>query len=289
MKVLILGAGITGRMAAMLFDGSTIIEMKKLESKVTANFGMQALKANVPILESRLIKNIVTIDGESATQELVSMYREKIGRMETSMHYGDFKMFVYEQYLYAFEIPTADDFLPGVKVKDRRTIEFIDMYGKLVKTRLWDTDHAQIFPYDVIINTLPLVVFLRLINFGHDQFFSDGIRSYLKHRPIYVQQESDDSTNDVMITNYVSDMESPYYRTTSFWGLLQKESLYRTEGSVKLFPGKIYNSKYVDAALEDLQHYGIYCFGRYARWDSKIHMHQTYNELIKFRDKLMRR
>lgn len=261
----------------MLFRESILLERNMGSDPLTVNFGMQALKVPVPILNCRPINCFITIDKEKPTLQAIENYRKRVGRSD-ELVYGDFKMFVHEITHYAFDIPVLEE----GRVLFGKTVEEVDMINKQIVC-----SEGGIFSYDILISTIPLITILKLVNFSKDALFADGVGMFLMHRPIYVQVEKEETDEpQVLRADYISDEDNPFYRVTHFNGLIQRESLFHVSNSHKLFPGKVYGNKFVASALDDLKHYGIFCFGRYGIWSPSEHIHQSYRRLVEFKQSL---
>jgi hypothetical protein len=278
MKIAILGAGIVGRLAKKIFPEATLFEEKKQTDTFTSELGVHVSIVPISELASKQYKRIITIDGQKPTLEAIAKYKKKIAR-EDGISYGDCRQFEPEQVVYVQEFPRDTDVKfchQAVKI----TLESKEIVlGNNVlpgKTLMVEVK------YDVVISTIPLPILLRITNMLSQ--FQDHTSSFFMHRPIYITREQDTLEPNVIRENYITDLDSPFYRASYCNGVYTRESLFKVEGAMKIFPGKIYNNTNTQNILDDLKHFGVHCIGRYAQWDNRIHIWNAYMELKKLRE-----
>jgi len=277
-KIIILGAGITGRMAKLLLEEAFLYE-KQSNSSTTINaaYGPNYLKTPIEILQCSPVVVNSTIDDNAPSYKTIKNYKiKKCSDLELlpnevdKLTYGDIKQFQSVQTEYTFNIPL-------VKVNYNCSVTSINLHDKLIKFK--DTTCVH---YDILIITIPLILIMKLI--GLSELYPDDSAKlgFFKHRPIYIRTEHTNVYNNEVHINYITDSDNPFYRVTKYKKFIFSESLYKIKNSVKLYPGKIYSNKFTVDLVNDLKDYDVHCFGRYSTWDTNENIHQTYNKLTKF-------
>jgi len=97
-----------------------------------------------------------------------------------------------------------------------------------------------------------------------------------------------------MFVNYLSSPESPMYRMTwqgdTWWaeGLKQPEGFWvgshlRNPETFMLSPGKIYSDDWEGVqAMQKLEKFGVFCFGRFGAWSGDELLHDTYKKAVRW-------
>lgn len=268
-RIVILGAGITGRLAKILFPEATVLESKKEDDIYTADLGVCISIVPIPELSNIRYTRYIEIDGQKPSLELINKYKKKIAR-EGDMCYGDFRQFEPEQIVYKQELPQKLDIQYEFEVKKIELSEKTIHFG------------GGCMLYDYLISTIPLINLVQISDLFTQ--FQEHTSSFFMHRPIYLLQMPWDTEDGVIRENYITDIDTPIYRENYFQGQRNRESLFKLEGGVKIYPGKIYPNTQVERIVEDLNSYGVYCVGRYATWNNKAHIWNVYSQLKYLRE-----
>jgi hypothetical protein len=276
MKVVILGAGITGRLAGKIFEGSPVYESKSKKDFFNAYAGVQISIIPIPELNTVQMTRIISIDGHTPTMELIKKYRTKIQRLE-GISYGDMRQFEHSQTVYrpVFDIECACPINYGHVVReinlDRKEI-YIDNFDYRIK-------------YDHLISTIPvlnLIKICKIVNLFESEFLN-----FFMHRPIYLRSTPCHTfKQDKIEENYITDESNPIYRENWICNTKNEESLFKIQDAIKIYPGKIYSNPSVAHLIQDLQSYGIHCIGRYAEWNPTIHFWDSYRKLKELKKSL---
>ena len=264
-KVVVLGGGITGRLAKIMIPDAEVYESKSVEDTFTTEVGVHISIIPITELGSEKYTRYIRIDGQEPTIPLIDRYRKKIAR-EGDLSYGDYRQFEPEQTVYKNELPR------DVEIHYSTLVIKIDLVRRVLLTF-----EGTELPYDYLINTIPLLNFVKLTNLFSS--FKDNASTFFMHRPIYVLREEYSTESHIIRENYITDPDNPVYRENFISGYHNRESLFKVEGAIKIYPGKIYPSSQVDHILDDLKSYGVFCAGRYATWDNRIHMWNVYSQL----------
>lgn len=270
--IVILGAGIIGRFAKVLMPEAEVFERKdESASNYTCNYLLGNL-SRVPVPELEYTKMIYRnlINGEKPTMDLIRAYKEsKVGI--SKLDYGDYKQFIHEQIVYAVK-------LPQVAVNFNKDVESINPLEKTIKFK--DGDEIK---YGCIINTIPLKNLLGLIDFWKEY----NIGAFFANKPIYYKEYfiNEDLPEDVVVLNFIVSERTPLYRITTTKHSRSEESYYEMKDSIKILPGKILPSEQAEEVARDLQLYSIYSYGRYGRWRSAEHIHETFKNLRRFSER----
>lgn len=257
-RIVVLGAGIVGRLAKIHIPHAIVLEAKKKTDLFTAELGVQITITPIPELECLKCTRHIQIDNQRPTLDLIEKYRKKIER-SGDLGYGDFRQFESVQTVYRFLMPQKLDVYFGSKVKkiclEDRTLEL----------------EEKTLQYDYLISTIPLIHFIELTNMFTN--FKNESKSFFMHRPIYVRRTKCPNEESVIRENYITDLENPIYRENWIQGIHNEESVFKFDDhAVKIYPGKIYNNSQVPHLLEDLKSFDVHCVGRYAQWDNRIHL-----------------
>lgn len=275
--IVILGAGIIGRFAKMLMPEAEVYERKhKSENSYTCNYLMGNL-SRLPVPELQHHKLILRsyINGEIPNTESIKKYKEsKTG--SSNISYGDLKQFIFEQAVYAVGLPKVDvNYEKDVDTIDPLTKEIVFKDGSVVQ-------------YGCIINTIPLKNVLKLISFWKDK----EIDSFFQSKPIFYKESisrvnllGEQIQSGVIHVDYLATNKTSSYRKTKTQFKESEESFFEIEGAVKILPGKILFSPQAEEIAQDLHLYSIYCYGRYGRWRTAEHLHETFKNLRRFSER----
>jgi len=216
------------------------------------------------------------INGRVAEPWMMKKYKEKKTGV-LNLDYGDYKQFVPEQIVYQVTKPDVDICFEKEVVKIEvlnKKIHFLD--GDIIK-------------YDCLINTIPLNYFLRILDLWELGPLKNMSLQFLRNRPIYYAEEGSDRKDQfpsaVLIWDYQAKDDNQFYRICKTSNMFAYESYIQFEGAIKILPGKIISSAYSEEIAKDLQLYNIYCYGRHARWRPKEHIHETFKNLRRFKER----
>jgi hypothetical protein len=263
-RIVVLGAGIAGRMAKILFPEAVVLEGKGRSDIYTSELGVCISIVPIPELQNDQYVRFITIDNQKPTLELIEKYKRKIAR-EGGMTYGDYRQFEPEQVVFKQELPKNLD------------IKFEARVSRIELSRKFLFIGAEKIEYDYLINTIPLMDLVRLSDLF--EYFREAASSFFMHRPIYLVRSPAVTSDKVIRENYITDLDTPMYRENYFDGLRNQESLFKIEKAFKIYPGKIYPNSGVNQILDDFSSYNVFCAGRYAQWDNKIHLWNVYAQL----------
>ena len=274
---IILGAGMVGRFAKLLMPDAVCFEKGKHGDRTTVDcLGANMSRVIVPEIKCTPGNLSSRINGQVAAPN--SIQRFKLSKGGTaSLSYGDIKQFLPKQRVYFME-------KPDVEVNFGVTATRINTTAKeiIIKTGETESKHE----YGCIISTIPLPMILKLLDlFDGASMNLDGM---LPYRPIYYKEErlpSSMTPEDEVLVDYLVSDETPLYRKQYCGTRMSCESYYKFEGATPLFPGKIFATEQAEQIARDLQLYGIYCYGRYARWRPAEHLHETFKNLRRFAER----
>lgn len=271
----VLGAGIVGRFAKTIIPEAVIFEQKEVGERFTFQYlGANWCKLPVPELKYKELKFMNFLNGEVATITAIKDYKElKTGTRE--LDYGDIKQFTPEQTVY-------DICAPDVPVEYGHCVQEIDINTKTIKFT-----NGRVVEFGCIISTIPLSNLMKVVNIWKGVAITNIDAFFLAKRTIFYKEEiMEESIPDgVCKHNSITDKNSLFYRELFVGNRRSQESYIEFPGSVAINPGKILPSKYAEEIAKDLQLYGIYCYGRYARWRPKEHLHETFKNLRRFAER----
>ena len=158
-NIVILGAGISGRMAKLLLPEATVYEKQEKDTQiVNAANGPNYLKTPIKILNCSKIIIKSTIDGKTPTPSDIRRYKKKKGidsdvsfDLSNELTYGDVKQFRSTQVEYKFTIP-------DVPASYNSCVMKIDLHNKLIHFK-----DREFIRYDILIATIPLITLMKLI------------------------------------------------------------------------------------------------------------------------------
>lgn len=276
MGTIIIGAGISGLMAAHKFPLALILERGDEDSvmpMINATFYAHEF---VPKFAEQEIMVRTVIRGDGTAQD----YAEKI--------YGDRNHPVSMEHVdYEIKAWKWNSVALLEKVKGRilwkTNVKRIDLYlGRIyvVDSPLIDTGF---FDFDKLITSVPLPVLLRMVGWSVDApFRSDPI--WLFDDVVAAKDMLPEGQQHVI---YYPDLSVPYYRSNQMGGTKVIEFEYsnrmapdyvRRRG-VPLHPGKIWPHPEAGELVERLKQYNTFCAGRYACWSPKMLSHHTWKAI----------
>lgn len=269
-KVVILGAGIVGRLAKLMIPEATVLESKGPKDAYTSELGVCISITKIPHLTNQEYRRYITIDGQKPNLELINKYKKKIAR-EGDISYGDCRQFEPSQTVYRQTLPQNLD---------------IQFHQSVVKVYLDDqkirTAQGRTLRYDYLLSTIPLINLVQVSDLFN--LFKDQSSTFFMHRPIYLSRVPCSTGTYEIHENYRTSPDDPIYRENKIDGWSNQESLFKLPDSFKIYPGKIYPCSYTSQMLEDLRSYKVFCAGRYAEWDNKIHLWNVYAQLRMIRE-----
>jgi hypothetical protein len=255
MNIFILGGGFLGQLLHTIWPRARVFDARpEMPIIATRSLGPQYLWKPLPHLRCQKFKVYTFVDGELATPESILQYKQKVGKEQDESDWRSQFQAVMDGY---------DVDLPFNRVEYARRVVRIDRASHQMLM-----DDGNVWTYDLLITTIPLDVMLRLTGLHRDEHA-------LQSRPIYMvvgQAVYDPDMN----VNYISDSMTPVYRQTLRKGQIFTESLHPMPDAFRIAPGKIYRHAHVHDWLNNLQHSGIYSFGRFARWEPDELAHETY-------------
>jgi hypothetical protein len=269
--IVILGAGIAGRLAKIMFPEATVLEMKDEDAIFTAELGVCISIIPIPELKNEKYTRYITIDGKKPDEELINKYKRKISR-EGDICYGDYRQFEPEQVVYRQELPTNLDIQFNVLVTQ------IELVNKKLTT------FGDSYNYDYLISTIPLLNLLKISDLFKN--FKESASAFFMHRPIYLLRSFYETEPTIIRENYITDIDTPIYRENFFDKWRNQESLFKLPDSIKIYPGKIYPNSHTSHILDDLSSYGVFCAGRYGCWGPQLHLWNVYEQLKNLREKI---
>ena len=284
MNTVVLGAGITGRLAISMMPDAVALEAAASDNRetLTRNYGANYLWHPLDGHRCREFSILTLIDGQDPEPNAIVRYKRKVGRICTvgearEMLDGQFKR---DQMGYdLLDIP--DD---PTRIYYNCHVDGIDPNTRHVHMN----DGARAIPYDRLVSTIPLPLLLRLLG------WTQTPESVWGYRPIWVtkvphETHSEHAKRADLIVGYDSLPENSYYRWSERDGGRSYEGMERMRAFAemrKLVPGKIYPSPFRDAVLSELEKVGIFPFGRYATWTPGELVHETFAQMKEWADGL---
>ena len=159
------------------------------------------------------------------------------------------------------------------RIRYKAHVVSIDPFRRQVSLR-----DGDVVKYEKLISTIPLPALRTMVDAAVLVPF-DSVR--FQSAPIYVVEKKNTfRPRSSMSVDYRTT--GPAYRATAHRdGALHLEYFEPPTGAVakKLLPGRIYDTPYAKPLVKEMALLDIYCFGRYARWDSDELLHQTDEDL----------
>lgn len=272
MPYVILGGGITGRLAASLWPEAPVLERlpaAKAEN-LTRLWGTNYLWEPLPGFRCKNFPVTTHVDSAPATEASILAYKNKVGKAaEARDDWG----------LQFTEKTTGYDLLkvPTCKLVPEFDVQKIDLRNRIVFSS------TGLQTYSVLICTLPLSKLVQLVGLMD----SEEADRHFPSRPIYIEVVSPPRIQSAegIYVNYCSDPSTPFYRSCLRDRLLHRESLEELpETKIRIVPGKILRSQAASPILQYLREHDVYCFGRFACWETNELVHETFRKLKAFKE-----
>lgn len=266
MNIVVIGGGFVGQLfqwavpEARLFDSQAQPPLDHLETRR----GPQYLWAPIPGIQYECFKVLTLVDGELPNPTSILAYKRKIKKEHDGGDWGR---------QFQPEMPGYHSLLPKPRVDYGQQIRMIDLPGQSLGMQ-----DGTVIKYDILINTIPLPKFLRMLIVGpayHGQFHCDPI-----HMTVYKGRHLDGA----ILLDYNSKSNDPVYRSTFRNGETFVESLIEIPGSRKIFPGKIHPHPDSGLILDHLAMFDCYCFGRFATWRPDELAHESWIDMMEWRE-----
>lgn len=273
--IVILGAGIVGRFAKVLMPEAAVFEKKEADSIFTCDY-MTANFSRLPVPEIEYKQVIVKfcINSQTPTLDLIKKYKEdKTGKRD--IDYGDVSQFMPEQIKYAVKKPDVD-------INFKKEVKLIEVLKKNIHF-----EDGECIKYGCIINTMPMNIILKKLDIWQNDFFLNIDKFFLSSKAIYYKEEEYPGIvpENVTIVDSLAGEGSLFYRKIYQNNRMSMESYFKFEGCQRIFPGKIIPSEHAEEIANDMQLHSIYSYGRYARWRTKEHLHETFKNLRRFAER----
>lgn len=287
MSVIVLGGGMVGMLAKFVFPHATVLDWRRLPPRMRMNgakqFGAQYLWEPLPGIPCRSFTVSTTIDGEPATLRAAVNYKEKIGKPK-DIAAGWERQFASPTTGYSIlSIPGADQW----EFQWQSTIDHIEYDRRMVQTR-----GGQVYQYDLLISTIPLPSLLEMLR---PRRWRDLIwqSQTVSVRETALPPDAPVIPEDFVRVNYISNQNTPVYRTTDRDGMRHFEWLayHKLAGgrdmgipTKRIKPGKIWPNPYSGEIRDTLARAGIHCAGRFGQWEPDQLLHQTFQHLRHIRE-----
>ena len=277
--ILVIGGGITGQLVQHIIPEAEILDWRpRPPSRMTRAFGANYLWEPLEGIPCRSFPVVTHVDGKPPTDEAIIRYKKKIGKMHDIENWG--MQFV--EHTTGYEITQ----LPEPRIHwDRRVIR-ID--GAHRSVQVDGPRGKENWSYSHLISTIPLYALMDMVVV--DFWPADLLMPALEYKPIFVKVTARPPDApyppDTWYVNYLSSEVSPY-RVTDRETERHYESIVPMSGipSRRISPGKIYPHAHAAQVVARLQEWGqIQCFGRFARWNPDELVHQTYRDILQWRD-----
>jgi hypothetical protein len=276
-RILVIGGGPVGQLFKCAVPSAEVFDFRPPPSAdvatTTRSWGANYLWRPVPGIPCRGFQVITHIDGEEATPKTIHAYKTKVGKGDESRQDWEQQFRTYTQ---GFEMIRP----PEIDINWNSQIGAIYFQDQEV----WMESTKMIEKYDALIATLPLYSTLAMCGLMRDP---EPWRS----SPIYVKvmQRPPDARFPVeqMYVNYISDPNESVYRVTDREGQRHYEGLKEYPFGAtakKLVPGKIYPHTKSEYYRNMLKKFNIFTFGRYGSWNTSELMHETWDEIVEWRE-----
>lgn len=276
--IVILGAGISGVLAAHVFEDAMVLERNAATQaqNLTRMWGTNYLWAPIPGIDCNSFPVHTLVDGKPPHPEAIVRYKNKIGKPEDIGRWG----LQFEEHTTGWDfkfLPPPQHVIYGAPVFelniDARTVHF--QIGN---------DNKAVLPYRYIISTIPLLQLCRIAKV-FDRW--PGLESCFAFQPIYVTMERVYQQKAGMHVNYISDPTVVHYRETVREGYRHMEQLEPpAHPTVRIWPGKIRANSAIPPVVQWLESCGVLCAGRWASWEPNELVHETYARLVQLRKRL---
>ena len=266
--VVVIGGGYVGQLVQLAMHSVRILDWRKKPpiDHLETRMGPQYLWEPIPGVESYSFPVMTLVDGRPPTGDAILAYKQKIGKEHDGGDWG--LQFQHMMTGYHSQLPIP-------RIEYNRRVVSVD----LANHRLLLSDDAVI-DYDVLINTIPLNVFLSLC------YIPPIVIDPWRHDVIHMRIEPlGRNVYDGMVLNYLSDPKDRYYRLTTWQAQAFAETLHPVPGDITrpLIPGKIHTHRESERVLKDLSVFDTFCFGRFATWRPDELAHETWKQIMAWR------
>lgn len=277
-RIVVIGGGFAGQLVQLALPDARILDWRKEAPKdhLETRIGPQYLWAPIPGVESVSFDVITQIDGESPRPDRILAYKRKIGKERDG---GDWGL--------QFQ-PTMRGWhsrLPVPRIDFNMRVQWIDVEHRCLRIADHDglTEHS--IYYDTLVSTIPLPALLDLCPMWRD--WHRMTRTF-QSDPIYMTVVHHMPFADAMILNYIADPTKTIYRMTSFQSDRYFESLSpMSPGARRILPGKIHPNPDSERIVSQLwDEFRVKCFGRFATWSPDELAHETWQQIVTWRDAL---
>lgn len=276
-RILILGGGISGRLAQVVFPEATILEAGKKGKNLTRMWGTNYLWKPLPIdwMEFRKFKVITTVDKNVPTPESIAAYKRKIGKPEDIGDWG----LQFEHISNGYDIATWP---VEPQILWDHTVKHINLRERFV---ICEHDEFTVkIQFQNLISTIPLDILVRMSGLE-----PVGFHHSCNPITVEVMKVAGGPTTPVMLVDYNSDLGVHYYRETLRDGTIHRESLVpvpQSRNSITLYPGKIRTNHQIELMRQVVEQQGVILAGRYAAWRPNELVHETFDKLSEWRGRL---
>lgn len=294
MRIVILGGGILGQLAKLVFPEAVIFEKRpRLDSgftpkrQIITNYSWE----EIPVLEQTPFPVRVTVDEAMATEESVRRYKKKVGK-ESDME-GDWGI-QFHYRMVAFEHKR-----PELPVQWGHEASCIDWEDRRVH---FDKNIRPYKPfsalYDVLISTIPMPELIKIVGGMPKEGGSFHSRPVFAH--LMNTRWGPEGSVEI---NYHSDPDDPCFRETRFGeqSLFEsfEESPYDTVstfghgvctnhgGNERIKYGKIWKGHFEECCYRDLLEKRIFCVGREASWNPDELLHGSFHKLLNLKNQVL--
>lgn len=263
MNIVVIGGGISGHLVKLRLPHARVLDWRRSPAGMTRQYGGNYLWEPLPGVACRSFTVRTTVDGQVPTPSAVVEYKRKIGKgLDENWR---------DQFRYMMTGYDIVEWPRPLRIEYGYVVRQIDLSRRILYA-LVDNERLPI-PYDVLVSTVPLYALVEMV--------PDMGRLQLLHSPIYVHTTPipPDAVppDHEWRVNYISDPAVPAYRTTDRDGIRHYESL-TSAGSIpakRITPGKIFRDATANAMVQVFEDQGVYCFGRFARWNPEELVHET--------------
>lgn len=280
-SILIIGAGLSGMLAASRFYGRCHVLERQSEDRPPWKGGTFYSHARIPkwAEEELMVVTGVAGLGKASIEQAADAYAEKVyGKVQRcSLHNFDQRVTVERRW--QWDTQGLHDHTSSL-VSWNCEVKKIDTVTKKVKA--WVSGREVVYEYDHLISTIPLPIFLRLIDREH--LLCSG-RPTFNASPIYLTHADGQPLPDgMMAVTYHPFSPFPFYRTTHIGNKVTTEWIEDpSSGSypvphtpdVVLRPGKIFPELRSIEIVDALRERNVWCIGRYAQWLPKLLSNET--------------
>ncbi len=313
-EVIIVGAGVTGRLAKVMRPEALLLETAfEGQQRIAAMVGINYLHEEIPELVTRHI-NVYTgyspdgfdserypvNPGDLKTLDGVTMMRyqrkcrgwgQSTRPQDGETHMAERgKRYQHCKRAWAYKIPDVD-------VEWNSHVTLVQPANHLLS---YVTDGEQLCSkYDVLIWTAPLNALYGALGFdpttlaleGRPIFYSSTVspnmyptcRSLGSDDDSVTTEDQIGALRDAVVVEYVPDENTPIYRRSVYYTentiAVSTEAMQKIDGFEKFWPGKIDHSDEARYLEEICRSHDIILAGRFARWDPDELTHHTAKRL----------